>query len=67
MPTQPRQFAAVSRLLHWTMALMVLTMLCVGVAMVVSLGEDVHAAEAVHDFPDHAVHTSAGTEVGLDE
>jgi cytochrome b561 len=38
MPTPPRQFAAFSRLLHWTMAVMVLTMLCLGVAMVVSLG-----------------------------
>src|SRR2546422_464423 len=33
MPAQPR-FPAVSRLLHWTMAVMVLTMLCIGVAMV---------------------------------
>src|SRR6266850_4350944 len=37
MSTQRRQFTAFSRLLHWTMAAMVLTMLCVGVAMVVSL------------------------------
>ncbi len=37
MSTQRRQFAAFSRLLHWTMAAMVLTMLCIGVAMVVSL------------------------------
>ena len=37
MPTQRRQFTAFSRLLHWTMAAMVLTMLCIGVAMVVSL------------------------------
>jgi cytochrome b561 len=38
MSTQRRQFIAFSRLLHWTMAAMVLTMLCIGVAMVVSLG-----------------------------
>src|SRR5438445_8219572 len=46
MPAQPR-FPAVSRLLHWTMAVMVLTMLCIGVAMVVSLG-DYHALVSVH-------------------
>jgi len=34
MSTQPCQFTAFSRLLHWTMAAMVLTMLCIGVAMV---------------------------------
>jgi cytochrome b561 len=38
MSTQTRQFAIVSRLLHWTMAAMVLTMLCIGVTMVASLG-----------------------------
>src|SRR5438445_5023514 len=37
MPTPPRQFAAFSRLLHWMMAAMVLTMLCIGVTMVASL------------------------------
>src|SRR5438876_5892731 len=37
MTTQPRPFPAFSRLLHWTMAAMVLTMLCIGVAMVASL------------------------------
>src|ERR1700751_14485 len=37
MATQPLQFPAFSRLLHWTMAAMVLTMLCIGVAMGVSL------------------------------
>ena len=47
MPTQPRQFAAVSRLLHWTMAVMVLTMLCIGVAMVVSLG-NYHVLVSIH-------------------
>jgi cytochrome b561 len=47
MPTQPRQFAAFSRLLHWTMAVMVLTMLCIGVAMVVSLG-NYHMLLSIH-------------------
>ena len=47
MPTQPRQFAAFSRLLHWTMAVMVLTMLCIGVAMVVSLG-NYHVLMSIH-------------------
>jgi cytochrome b561 len=37
MFTERRQFTALSRLLHWTMAAMVLTMLCIGVAMVSSL------------------------------
>src|SRR5438105_7814219 len=37
MPTPPRQFAAFSRLLHWTLAAMVLTMLCIGVTMVASV------------------------------
>ena len=46
MPAQPR-FPAVSRLLHWTMAVMVLTMLSIGVAMVVSLG-DYHALVSIH-------------------
>ena len=46
MPAQP-QFPAVSRLLHWTIAVMVLTMLCIGVAMVVSLG-DYHALVSIH-------------------
>jgi cytochrome b561 len=36
--TQTRQFAFFSRLLHWTMAAMILTMLCIGVTMVASLG-----------------------------
>jgi cytochrome b561 len=37
MTTERRQFPAVSRALHWTMAVMVLAMLSIGVAMVVSL------------------------------
>ena len=47
MSTQPSQFAAFSRLLHWTMAVMVLTMLCIGVAMVVSLGS-YHVLVSIH-------------------
>ena len=47
MSTQRRQFTAFSRLLHWTMAAMVLTMLCIGVAMVVSLA-DYHVLVSIH-------------------
>ena len=37
MSVERRQFTAFSRLLHWTMAAMILTMLCIGVTMVASL------------------------------
>jgi len=47
MATQPLQFPAFSRLLHWTMAAMVLTMLCIGVAMVASL-TDYHVLVSIH-------------------
>ena len=47
MSTQRRQFTALSRLLHWTMAAMVLTMLCIGVAMVVSL-DSYHVLVSIH-------------------
>ena len=47
MSTQPRQFTAFSRLLHWTMAAMVLTMLCIGVAMVASLA-NYHVLVSIH-------------------
>jgi cytochrome b561 len=47
MATQRRQFTAFSRLLHWTMAAMVLTMLCIGVAMVVSLA-GYHTLVSIH-------------------
>src|SRR5207244_11361482 len=47
MSTQRRQFTALSRLLHWTMAAMVLTMLCIGVAMVVSLA-NYHVLVSIH-------------------
>jgi cytochrome b561 len=47
MSIQRRQFAAFSRLLHWTMAAMVLTMLCIGVAMVASLA-NYHVLVSIH-------------------
>src|SRR4029077_15068355 len=47
MSTQRGQFTAFSRLLHWTMAAMVLTMLCIGVAMVVSLAS-YHLLLSIH-------------------
>jgi cytochrome b561 len=47
MSTQHRQFTAFSRLLHWTMAAMVLTMLCIGVAMVASLA-NYHVLVSIH-------------------
>jgi cytochrome b561 len=47
MPVRRLQFAAFSRLLHWTMAAMVLTMLGIGVAMVASLA-DYHVLLSIH-------------------
>src|SRR5207253_4845168 len=47
MSTERRQFTVFSRLLHWTMAAMVLTMLCIGVAMVASLG-NYHVLVSIH-------------------
>src|SRR6201988_4706475 len=47
MSTQRGQFTAFSRLLHWTMAAMVLTMLCIGVAMVASL-DSYHVLVSIH-------------------
>jgi cytochrome b561 len=47
MPTQRLQFTAVSRLLHWAMAAMVLAMLGIGVAMVASLA-DYHVLVSIH-------------------
>jgi len=41
------QFPVLSRVLHWAMAVMILTMLGIGVAMVVSLG-DYHALVSIH-------------------
>src|ERR1700740_3560192 len=47
MPNQPAQFTALMRILHWTMAAMVLTMLGVGVTMVASLA-DYHVLASIH-------------------
>ena len=47
MSTPRRQFAAFSRLLHWTMAALVLTMLGIGVAMVASLA-NYHVLVSIH-------------------
>jgi cytochrome b561 len=47
MSTERVQFTPFSRLLHWTMAAMVLTMLCIGVAMVASLA-NYHALVSIH-------------------
>jgi cytochrome b561 len=47
MLAQRRQFTGFSRLRHWTMASMVLTMLCIGVAMVTSLA-DYHVLVSIH-------------------
>jgi cytochrome b561 len=47
MENQRRQFAVVSRILHWIMAAMVLTMLCIGVAMVTSLA-NYHVLLSIH-------------------
>ena len=45
--TSPQQFPALMQLLHWLMAAMVLAMLCIGVAMVVSVG-DYHWLVSLH-------------------
>jgi cytochrome b561 len=47
MSTARRQFTGLSRLLHWTMAAMILTMLGIGVAMVASLA-DYHVLVSIH-------------------
>ena len=47
MNNNPTQFALLSRILHWLMAAMLLTMLFIGVAMVASLG-DYHKLVALH-------------------
>ncbi|HLX38480.1 MAG TPA: cytochrome b/b6 domain-containing protein, partial [Candidatus Binataceae bacterium] len=47
MAPEPQQFPASMRFLHWLMALMVLTMLAIGVAMVASLA-DYHRLVAIH-------------------
>jgi cytochrome b561 len=47
MATEHRQFTALSRLLHWLMAPMVLSMLCLGVAMIVSVA-NYHRLVSIH-------------------
>jgi cytochrome b561 len=47
MPDQRTQFTALMRILHWTMAAMVLTMLGIGLAMVASLA-DYHVLVSIH-------------------
>jgi cytochrome b561 len=47
MATQRLQFTLFTRLLHWTMAAMVLTMLAIGVAMVASL-TNYHILVSIH-------------------
>ena len=47
MATERRQFTAFSRLLHWLMAPMVLSMLGIGVAMVVSVA-NYHRLVSLH-------------------
>ncbi len=45
--TNPAQFAFLSRILHWLMAALLVTMLFIGVSMVSSLG-DYHTLVAIH-------------------
>ena len=47
MSVERQQFNVRARVLHWTMAAMVLSMLCIGVAMVVSLGS-YHTLISIH-------------------
>jgi cytochrome b561 len=47
MPTERCQFTAFSRVLHWTMAAMILTMLGIGLAMVTSLA-NYHVLVSIH-------------------
>src|ERR1700726_4235511 len=78
MSVERRQFTAFSRLLHWTMAAMILTMLCIGVTMVASLANyhwliSIHRplCESEAEFPsavsghDVASRASGGNCVGI--
>src|SRR5215468_4033849 len=47
MPNQRTQFTALIRILHWTMAAMVLTQLGIGITMVASLA-DYHTLVSIH-------------------
>jgi cytochrome b561 len=47
MSAEPTQFTPLSRLLHWLMAVLVLAVLCIGVAMMASLA-DYYTLVAIH-------------------
>jgi cytochrome b561 len=47
MTMEMQQFPVLSRILHWTMAIMVLSMLFIGTGMITSLG-DYHSLVAIH-------------------
>jgi cytochrome b561 len=47
MSVERQQFNALARILHWTMAAMVLAMLCIGIAMVASLA-NYHTLVSIH-------------------
>jgi cytochrome b561 len=47
MKNNPTQFAILSRILHWLMAVLLVAMLFIGIAMVASLG-DYHRLVAIH-------------------
>jgi cytochrome b561 len=47
MTTERRQFTVSMRILHWLMAVVVLAMLCIGVAMVASIA-DYHVLVSIH-------------------
>jgi cytochrome b561 len=48
MSTQQARFPATSRWLHWVMAVMVLTMLFIGIGMVASVSERYHVLVSMH-------------------
>ena len=57
MSAQPKHFAAVARLLHWLMAVMIIAMLFIGAGMVASVSER-------HDWLIH-LHTPMGVAILL--
>jgi cytochrome b561 len=48
MIDQPARFPAISRFLHWLMAIMVLSMLFIGIGMVATESNRYHALVAIH-------------------
>ncbi len=48
MNSKPAQFSAIQRILHWTMAIMVLAMLFIGVTMVSTVGPVFITLVAIH-------------------